>query len=960
MTDQATNYGYSQETRDSINFFLARPEALISSLKNNFIRAHGSHIKDTDKEVVLINFWYDYFSTKLTEKMDEIECEETSDKIPPEGNLLQNDGRTIRNDVSRSVFTKTYKDKVFKLLEKYKNTDLCYDDLYRIQKEIESLTMVFNEENIFSRSPSLIKEMSSGDQLSAKEYLMCKYKLDKRRDGRLKVVTSKDQMTEKGTELLDVLTPQEKRLLDKFGHHTIEALLIHILSSLFSSENLVKVAALVDRIESAVRHNASILSNYKNYAVVDINEECDIPKKDPLRLPFGKALVEFLVERKMIQIREKDDDLSPPKIQKKKKSYYLMNLPMIYPPLEWKSECPPEKTFAFLDFRGRIYRSGILHFHERDLARSLIQFADDNQYSISNESETGRKLVLSLMESTSFHYRKFSTYVEAIEFHLHQINSVQNTNGWWNKNKSPRDLVYRELAKEASYHAKNPFQFLSQLQCLEDLRGVELLSFLKKNLEEEGLSGDGPNCIWVYDKQSKKRRKVTLRVSSDKRDSKKTEVSTFVNFIHQKDAYIAMKVVDSMTHNSPIYTVHDNFISNVQNSGKLPKIYLQTIKNLGPPLQIINDFLIQNLFIPVNKSGYDTRPDRSIPGDMLDYYLGLNIPDHIQKDKRRRNAWDNNVCRLKTYYSKYVKNTARYDVSEEDLVGVISKTMASSPHPNLLIATHCFPEPYPVISQTMRLSLSTMDLLLLNAYPCQFGYAKFTILLTMIKEVGDAFTFTIGKAIPLTSDDGVFLPKSDIFSYITDDLLKYIELYEGSVVTRITIHVYSSDKSVDKTGSNSLSINERKELLNELFHNSDSSTSIKRPTALKIRNRNKTYAEKYITSLKSNATKPEPFLVADTETIMLNKVHTPYAAGVMMVHPSYKLDTNDIYSYFSEDYSTHLYDSFEKRSRQLLYDFIIKISFLDETKSFDEDYLLSQLRTIRWDFPPEPHCITSS
>ncbi|KAL3646619.1 DNA-directed 5'-3' RNA polymerase [Castilleja foliolosa] len=997
MTDQATNFEYSQETRDSINFFLARPEALISSLKNNFIRAHGSHIKDTDKEVVLINFWYDYFSTKLPKKMDEIECEETSDKIPPEGNLLQNDGRTIRNDVSRSVFTKTYKDKVFKLLEKYKNTDLCYDDLYRIQKEIESLTMYFNEENIFSRSPSLIKEMSSGDQLSAKEYLMCKYKLDKRTDGRLKVVTSKDQMREKGTELLDVLTPQEKRLLDKFGHHTIEALLIHILSSLFSSENLVKVAALVDRIESAVRQNASILSNYKNYAV-DINEKCDIPKKDPLRLPFGKALVEFLVERKMIQIREKDDDLSQPKIQKKKKSYYLskslyaeclfnpallpvrMNLPMIYPPLEWKSTCPPEKTWldisdlrggyltcnsseiysqyrllssmninnfhiyfglnkdqkshdkagklcdimnklqkqafqinksfldeltsnmnfyveygylmpyylthfnmsgdssllreiysknkevqdictynqllqvmytniqqaryertilllakayegyvfylpAFLDFRGRIYRSGILHFHERDLARSLIQFADDNQYSISNESETRRKLILSLIESTSYHYRKFSTYKEAIAFHLDQRESIQNNNWWWGKNKSPRDLVYRELAKKASYDAKNPFQFLSQLQCLEDLRGfsddkeairymnsfpitkdasasayqimsyfmlnetmairtnliqskekegildiydffrVELLSFLKKNLEEEVYTSISdlfsrklvksiympliygktlmstnedlkavlfqyitykecmnitrlcfefwstkyeemdclirlirvigwfasacdravlypteyfhtcqdyrvmvPNCIWVYDKQSQKRRKVTLRVSSDKRDSKKTEVSTFVNFIHQKDAYIAMKVVDSMTHNSPIYTVHDNFISNVQNSGKLPKIYLQTIKDLGPPLRIINEFLINNLFIPVNKNkgGYNTRPDRPIPEEVLDDYLGLNIPDHIQKDKRRRNAWDNNVCRLKTYYSKYVNNVTGGSYRWED------------------------------------------------------------------------------------------------------------------------------------------------------------------------------------------------------------------------------------------------------------------------------------------------------
>lgn len=29
---------------------------------------------------------------------------------------------------------------------------------------------------------------------------------------------------------------------------------------------------------------------------------------------------------------------------------------------------------AFMDLRGRIYRSGVLHFHERDLAKSLLQF----------------------------------------------------------------------------------------------------------------------------------------------------------------------------------------------------------------------------------------------------------------------------------------------------------------------------------------------------------------------------------------------------------------------------------------------------------------------------------------------------------------------------------------------------------------------------------------------------------
>lgn len=36
---------------------------------------------------------------------------------------------------------------------------------------------------------------------------------------------------------------------------------------------------------------------------------------------------------------------------------------------------------AFLDFRGRIYRSGNLHFHERDLARSLILFSGDDAVS---------------------------------------------------------------------------------------------------------------------------------------------------------------------------------------------------------------------------------------------------------------------------------------------------------------------------------------------------------------------------------------------------------------------------------------------------------------------------------------------------------------------------------------------------------------------------------------------------
>lgn len=40
---------------------------------------------------------------------------------------------------------------------------------------------------------------------------------------------------------------------------------------------------------------------------------------------------------------------------------------------------------AFVDFRGRIYRAGVLHFHERDLARSFIIFSNDEKQELEQE-----------------------------------------------------------------------------------------------------------------------------------------------------------------------------------------------------------------------------------------------------------------------------------------------------------------------------------------------------------------------------------------------------------------------------------------------------------------------------------------------------------------------------------------------------------------------------------------------
>jgi hypothetical protein len=65
-------------------------------------------------------------------------------------------------------------------------------------------------------------------------------------------------------------------------------------------------------------------------------------------------------------------------------------------------------------------------------------------------------------------------------------------------------------------------------------------------------------------------------------------------------------------------------------------------------------------------------------------------------------------------------------------------------------------------------------------------------------------------------------------------------------------------------------------------------------------------------------------MVADTETILIDNIHKPYAAGVMMVRPGEQINHIKIDTYFSEDYSITL-DSFEERSTKVVYDLVFRI-----------------------------------
>jgi len=252
----------------------------------------------------------------------------------------------------------------------------------------------------------------------------------------------------------------------------------------------------------------------------------------------------------------------------------------------------------------------------------------------------------------------------------------------------------------------------------------------------------------------------------------------------------------------------------------------------------------------------------------------------------------------------------------------IERTAHQEPHPGLMIASHNFFEPYPIVNEIVLLSLATMDLLNMFAYPSLSGYGKFTISFTMIRSYGEEITFTLGLAIPLTYMDCKIIPKSDVYAHIYRSIMKYAELYDGDYIVRLLIRVYMDSKKKEEDRP-ALSEEERYNTLYSIIEGGLS--EIEEPiTARKIKNGKHSSYPTHITALKPRSTELKAFIVADIETIYVDNIHTPYAAGLMMVCPGDKINKIIINHYFSEDYSIIL-DSFEERSTKVLYDLVLRI-----------------------------------
>ena len=447
---------------------------------------------------------------------------------------------------------------------------------------------------------------------------------------------------------------------------------------------------------------------------------------------------------------------------------------------------------AFVDFRGRIYRAGVLHFHERDLARSLLVFASDAkapEQSMCDESG----LRLHLACAAALKYKKFVSLNDAYNWYQDSINQMIKS-----------DDSFINFAKEAS----DPFQFLAKVlynervsDDLERLRGFnsvpvtqdasasayqimsylllnaemgrktnllpspekeiqdlylslrsELLEFLHPRFDKDkyqiiesrftrkfvkqlfmpliygktviSMASDIRDCfgsllrakyhyqiaklchdfwvnkypdianlmrminligwfcsvldqpvlysipyfttvqdymrrdttyIWLYDRVTKKKHKLNFQVPTLDRDKRKTKVATCVNFIHQKDAFIAMEVVDKLrTMKAPVYTVHDNFITTSVYAAFVPQIYTKVFMEMGSPLRIINEFIQINLIRPtkgelLNEPYWGSDP---ISGEFIRTILiSLEPNSRSSKDKLK---WSKNIDSIVSCYEEYV------------------------------------------------------------------------------------------------------------------------------------------------------------------------------------------------------------------------------------------------------------------------------------------------------------------
>ncbi|GKD31083.1 hypothetical protein Tco_1241861 [Tanacetum coccineum] len=217
---------YSQQTR-SLSTQSQNQNWVYRNLKDNL---NGVNLEDETKYA--ISEFFKKFYADLEQKAELIkEVKEGSHKIA--------------------------KNKVFDLLKA--NSPLAGKSLTKkekveLQQQVEEFTLTFKEKDIFPAAPEIAKLLIKKDLPTAKEYLRSRN-----------------------------LNDEDMELVGELGGCTIEALLIHVICTLYKTEKtFIRLATLIDQIERASVETSGLIE----VVIASVLGECS-PKLDQ---PFTSAV----------------------------------------------------------------------------------------------------------------------------------------------------------------------------------------------------------------------------------------------------------------------------------------------------------------------------------------------------------------------------------------------------------------------------------------------------------------------------------------------------------------------------------------------------------------------------------------------------------------------------------------------------------------------------------------------
>lgn len=201
-----------------------------------------------------------------------------------------------------------------------------------------------------------------------------------------------------------------------------------------------------------------------------------------------------------------------------------------------------------------------------------------------------------------------------------------------------------------------------------------------------------------------------------------------------------------------------------------------------------------------------------------------------------------------------------------------------------IYAETIFTEPYPRATDSSVLTLAFLKLVEQYAYNIVSKYVKFTIGYNLLLPSKSTISITLCKAIPLFYPIGSPVPKKDIFDKIEQIVNSYAEKYQDAVIKGLFIRLYyECDKDVPiSTEFPKISDKDMiRKIINVMVYDQGGGEL---PDVKSLRNKESRYPTQ-VTKLKRKRKECGPFIVADMETLLVNDVHIPYAAGFLVVKP---------------------------------------------------------------------------